>query len=732
MPTQMSMLAVGFIAPLFALAGLFAVAIPIIIHLLNRRRYKVQSWAAMHFLLAAMKKNRRKLRFEQWLLLAMRCAVVLLAGLALARPMGCDQSTLARLAGQSSALHVIIIDDSYSMNYRADRPGATTHLDQAKKIAHQAIDRMTSGNDAVILITASESAGAIIPKASYDLPAVTGAIDRIQPKYTGTDLPGALEIALQSSEETKEFTTHYLHIFSDSTVSAWKNGHEKQLETLGVKLKEKFRIEQYNFSLPSQSNAAIQDVFPNSNLVRTRFTNDFRAIARAFGASVNSIVQWQLGDEPLPGGMAINIDSQTPPITQSNIQLRTGGATVVSARITADDRLPIDNIRYRTIDVANEMKVLIVEGRRGSNPLDGSGAYLDLALAPPTIESQPGRPTDSYIKPERISDIELNTRVLSEYRAIMLTDISQVSPATADQIAGYVKDGGTIVWFMGDQVARENYNSVLLPRGLIPGPLTQRMTGQGYNFDFNPSANNHPLLQAFGNVDKSGLDTAAIYTYWQIQPKDDLHVEHVLDFKSTGQRDPAITMQSLGDGHIVFIATSADAEWTSFPAKPAYVALIHELVAGAVAGSDEWMNLQVGQSLELPPTFKTEAAPTIAEAGASQAIPLEYVSRDDNQWVYRSQPISKPGVYKLNIGSSTLPISVNLPADEADVRTLTDSAIKQALGNIEMEFHSAELPEQAVAVEDGRDFGWMLMFVVLLLLGSECYLAMRFGHYKRS
>src|SRR3954469_17893799 len=122
-----SILAVGFVTWGFVAAGLAAVSIPIVIHILNRRRFKTVTWAAMEFLLRAMRKNRRRLRFEQWILLATRCLVVVLAGLALARPMGCHQSTLASLAGQRSGLHIIVIDNSYSMAYEADRPDAKTH-----------------------------------------------------------------------------------------------------------------------------------------------------------------------------------------------------------------------------------------------------------------------------------------------------------------------------------------------------------------------------------------------------------------------------------------------------------------------------------------------------------------------------------------------------------------------------------------------------------------------------
>src|SRR5438874_10723896 len=150
-----AILGFGFVTPAFFAAGLLLASIPIIIHILNRRRYKTVSWAAMEFLLRALKKNRRRLKFEQWILLATRCLVLLLVATALARPIGCRDSTLASLAGQRSGLHVFVIDNSYSMAYEADRPEARTHLDQAKRLVKGLLSRLQPGGESVVIITAA-------------------------------------------------------------------------------------------------------------------------------------------------------------------------------------------------------------------------------------------------------------------------------------------------------------------------------------------------------------------------------------------------------------------------------------------------------------------------------------------------------------------------------------------------------------------------------------------------
>ncbi len=79
-----------FVTPWLFAAGAASVSIPIVIHLLNRRRFRIQAWAAMEFLLAAHRRNVRKLKLQRWLLLLLRCLALLLlaAGIAQFLPPG--------------------------------------------------------------------------------------------------------------------------------------------------------------------------------------------------------------------------------------------------------------------------------------------------------------------------------------------------------------------------------------------------------------------------------------------------------------------------------------------------------------------------------------------------------------------------------------------------------------------------------------------------------------------
>ncbi len=743
MPTVVFILASAFVNPGFLIAGILLAALPIVIHILNRRRFKTVNWAAMEFLLRALRRNRRRLRFEQWLLLAVRCCALLLLGLALACPMGCNDSSLANLAARRAGLHVFVIDNSYSMAYEADRPNAKTNLDQAKILAKGIIDRLSRGGESVQIITAARPAAALFPAPIYDLDAARSAIDRIDQSFGGTDLVGALQIARQVGQSENNQPARTLHLLTDGTRSAWEPANAAALPELGRNLLKEYHLIHYNVGLAHEWNQAIVDLHSSSNLVRRNFDNDFLADARSFGAGPDPLLQWKLDQQSLTGDAPIHLTAERSAQVRSLSQIRQGGLHVITANLSSDDRLPADNIRRRVIDVASDLKVLIVEGERGAGALSGSGAFLQLALAPPneTTDSTGDKSSASYLSPDLISDLELGNKVLSDYRAIILCDVGSIQPAVADQLQHFVESGGALLLFMGDAVTAENYNATLLPRHLLPGPLTKRVSAagdqHGFLFDFQPHGNLHPFLNVFRGADKPGLDTAQVFTYWQCEVSADAKSQRVLNYLPTGDAksqaanlpDPAITVQDVGNGRVLFFSTTANADWTSLPAKPAYVALMHELLAGTVNSGDAWMNLNVGDELQIPSTVRLTAAPTFKDSQQTP-IPLEQ-SAASTAATYHSRPLLRPGLYTLETGDRSIPIAVNVPPDAADVRPLDSSAIRKSLGDIDIDFQPDQLPPLSASADIGKDFGWSFMLIVLGLVVAECFLAMQFGHYRR-
>jgi hypothetical protein len=733
-------IALAFLAPAFAIAGLALASIPILIHLLNRRRYKVVDWAAMDFLLRAMRKNRRRVRFEQWLLLATRCLVLALLGLALSRPLGCDASSAAAFGGRTG-LHVFVIDNGFSMAYHPPgRAGGRSHLEQAKVLADAVIDRLSSGGESVAVITAGRPA--VGGRPTYDLQQARGIVDRIPQTYAASDMTAALRQAADLARTDDRQPNKFLYVLTDATAAAWQGGATGALRQVGPDLAKVFRaITVSNLSRGAQWNQAVTDVRPSTSLVTTNaaFAADFDADLRGFGTPHGTTVQWKVDGQLLPGGGPVTpaaaVTTAHEPRSQIAAALRAGGPHVVTAALVGGgDPLPADDGFARVVNVVAGLKALIVEGQHGVGAEGGSGLNLQVALAG---VGQGGR-SDGFVVPDPISDLELGNRVLGDYRAVILCSVAQVTPGQADQLATFVNGGGTLMVWLGDNVSAENYNAVLLPRHLIPGPLIKRVVapdgGAGFNFDFNYNGVLHPLLRAFANQPNTGLENATAFGYWQCDAPVDPQTR-VLNWKNSGtpgKPDPAITEQRVGHGRVVFVTTSAAEPWNSFVRNAIYTELVNELLDGSVNAGDGWMNLSAGDRLEVPASVKLTATPTLTDP-AGTAIPLEATNATDGSAAYRSPPLAVPGVYSLTTGSAPLPVAVNVPPDASDVRTVDDAAVRAALGGADVTFGDDQVPVAGSTAANAAtlDQGWNVMTLVLLLVAGEAFLAMRFGHYRK-
>ncbi len=739
-------LAFGLVSPLFFWAGGALVGVPILIHILNRRRFRVVSWAAMEFLLRAMRKNRRRLRFEQMLLLSTRCLLLLLLGLALARPLGCEQSSIADFAGRRTGLHVFVIDNSYSMAYEMDRQGAKTQLDQAKIIGKALIDRLASGGESVAIVTSGRPASAVIATPTYDLKAAMAAVDRIEQSYAGTDEAGALALARDIGRTDASQSNKTLYLIDDSTRIGWETNADAIAQTAKA-LADVYQtgITHYNLGKPSEWNQAIVTLKPTASLITNWFPVDFVADVRSYGPSATDPrLTWKVDDDVLPpAARSVRATQDAMPITITPNAL-TGGIHVISASLASDNRLAVDDRRYRVVDVVSQLKVLIVEGERGIGGMGSSGAFLDTALNPPAIggdSTGAGRKATSYVSTERISDLEFPNKVLADYRCICLCGVGNIQESEAVQLEKFVQQGGTLMVFMGDPVTAENYNATMLKHHLLPGPLTKRISLAGdqppRRFAFNPTGLLHPVLADFRDQENTGMELAQIYTYWQVGLLADSKAERVLDFLPPDDAkesavDPAITLHTLGNGRVLFYATSADpnSEWTTFMAHQAYPALMHMLLLGTVSSGDSWMNLSTEEALIVPPYVRLTTAPTLKDA-AQVEIPLAQMTNRDGQSVYESNPLAKPGIYSLSTGEENFKIAVNVPSDEADIRTIDDAAVKKALGDINVRMEGDSVPAPAATASEGKDLGWSVMTLVLMLLAAECFMAMRFGHQWR-
>src|SRR5262249_34305348 len=169
------------------LGWLAAAAAPLLIHLWSRHRFREAPWAAMQFLLAAMRKNARRLQLQQWLLLAVRTLIILLVVLAVAEPYG-ERLLAGSSAGPSHK--IIVIDGSYSMAYRGN---GNTNSEHGKQLAGNMVRRRNRG-DAFPVILKSKTPSIVIGAQTFNHPAEATQIESLVHPQAGANLPETIAL----------------------------------------------------------------------------------------------------------------------------------------------------------------------------------------------------------------------------------------------------------------------------------------------------------------------------------------------------------------------------------------------------------------------------------------------------------------------------------------------------------------------------------------------------------
>lgn len=168
------------------LLGLLGIALPILAHLLSKKRYDVVAWGAMQFLELG-RNARRKIRLEQFLLLLLRMLLIALVALALARPWA-QGGFLSSLVSTQSRDVVFVIDGSYSMGWEGR--SITPHA-AATQWSHRFLEDLRPG-DTVALIDARDEVRPVIESPTRDFSMLRDQLNELPSPGGSTNLAEAI------------------------------------------------------------------------------------------------------------------------------------------------------------------------------------------------------------------------------------------------------------------------------------------------------------------------------------------------------------------------------------------------------------------------------------------------------------------------------------------------------------------------------------------------------------
>jgi hypothetical protein len=728
----------------FLLAGLTAIAVPIAIHLLTRTPPRPVKWAAMRFLKVAVERHQRRLRFEDLLLMLLRCLIVALIAIALARPVLRSAGWIGDVVGAPHEAY-LLLDDSMSM---AQTDGAATRFDLARTASKRIVESLPVGSR-VALWRGSNAAISVITEPTGDLGAVRAAIDKLQATDRATDLHAVLSRLVEVVPPERKSEVFVLTDGQraglrklDSIVELLDAHKDK----LGVTFVVVDRPEPANLALTGLRAAdGIAIIDRPTRLVATvlnagqSVATDVRVLLRAYppGAAMPG------GDDP--GGVVDqqSIDRLQPGESKSVslvARLRQPGPHVVEARLAQSDRLPNDDRRSITLSAVPKVRVLIVDGDLSGRGVDADSFFLQRVLVPMTSSADAQR---HFVQTRVISPTRFDLTGLDDTDVVVMTDVPDLSDAGATQLRQFVDRGGGLVVFTGERTRVPFYNDTLatkldlLPATLAPAQGDASDEKQALRIDTRFV--DHPIAQIWGDSSGGALDAAKVRRRTPLTARSGARV--VLRYTDG---TPAVLDAFKGRGYVCLVSTTADTSWTDLPVRAGvFVPLVYRTLGQALLRQNDQPGAVAGARIDVP--LPDDVAPQTPLQITGPGLSL-------------TPPQSDPDVVAETIGGRRMASWLRPEhAGVFDVTTLSDGAKPLARFTIEPDRAESDLTSMTDAERDrlanvarvvkydaagtaftgslrsdraGLELAPPLLALLLLLIVTELVLAQRFGRSK--
>jgi hypothetical protein len=730
----MTLVALSFGAPGFVWAGLGLATAPLILHLLFRQRYRVMDWAAMKWLLEALKKNYRRVRLEQWLLLAVRMLVIFLTALAMAQP-ALEAARAVFFADRAVTHNVIVFDNSASMHYVS---AAQSWYDRAKGFAQAILDDSKTGDLASVVVMGTPSSVLVGDPSPY-LDAVGAEIEGLRPQHAVAQLEPALNHVLEILKQSRA-TRRRVWFVTDLQRTTWVGGSSADSAEIGRKLRaiaESARCAVLDPSGPDSPNQAVLQLEQVEPIAVVGRPTVLRATLANFAAEPRDDFAVELlVDGQIEGSQRVSLPPHEQRVVHFAVAFTSPGFHALEVRLP-DDPLRLDNRRWLEVAARQSLAVLVIDGQPTGEPFRSETDYLRVALSPSADESQP-----SLIRCEARQESELLEIQFDDWDLVVVCNVAQPTPTEANLLRNYVRRGGGVLFYLGSQTNLSAFNLALFQegKGLLPAALTGFVgqsqtapTGTESFFSFDPRNYAHPIVAAFKNAEQAGLLTTKVFRFVKAELPPDSAAEIALAYQ-TG--DPAVIVSPHGAGRVGLVTTSADLDWNTWAVSPSYVPVIHELARYLVSGRLRTPPTLAGETITLP-VWKATAAVTasVTPPGSDRnATPVRLLEQDGAACLSYSET-DLSGIYEAHIGApidEKRYLAVNTWPEESDLSKLTADDLRELYPGADLVVldHYESAPATAyVNQESAGELHRPILHLVLMLLLAELFLAWKFAHH---
>lgn len=687
------------------------VAVPILIWLLNRFRYRTVDWAAMEFLLRAMRKNRRRVQLENLLLLLLRCLVVLLFVLALARPRA--PTSPAGLAadeeGRARRNVIIVMDSSWSMGYQQ---GVETVFERAQIVAIDILRSLRAG-DRVVLVSASDGANPIhasprtldeqghvtlvhdldeirLTSRTGDISAVLRQLPALCRRFDPSEADGS-NAAIQQPKT--------IYLITDAQRRAWLDDDSAlrdpamagmlsdleaanaELVVVDVSAADRANVGIVGIGIPE---SVVAEFVPVRFEVRVRNWSNKPVDGLQLEYYVDDIPE--VGNEPSPRlTSSVHLEPNEERVFANFIHAFEGlGLHRVQVRLISDS-LPADNTRSLVLDVRESVNVLLLDGQPSSFAWESETDFLRQSLAPQLEDDfDEGALFQATVR----NDHELPELALEDYDIVVLANLATPAMEEVTRLERYVRDGGSLVIYLGDNVEPVDYNARLWRggEGLLPVELGEPaglgrsvlspgdrdrpvwiMTLDGpsqgplavmHDEELRPLLREADFFRFFtchttGETPEDSGPQPLVRARFVRRPADEIPgtVTSVAE-PELGIGHPAIIERVFGRGRVILNTSTADAQWNSLCLRFAGPIMVPSLMSWLAQDQSEQRNLPVGHQFEasIPPEMFVPRVEIRLPSGDEVDEPLSRLD-EGRRFQLEFDDTEQPGIYVLTFNT---------------------------------------------------------------------------------
>ncbi|HYZ89072.1 MAG TPA: BatA domain-containing protein [Myxococcales bacterium] len=707
--------------------GLCALALPILVHLFNRRRPRPLAFGAIEFVLRSQQRRVRRLRLRQILLLGLRCLLIAGVALALARPSIEPRGSQAAVSRGPQAT-ALVIDASLSMRYRR---GSQTLFGRARNEALAALERLGPDEPATVSICAGNPPAPLPP--TFDRVAMRRIIENARPTYVGSDLTACMASAARGLGESPvpgkrivaftDLAAHSIRLDAPPPLVPPPPGAPPGTQ-------------------PVRPNVVVVDAaqgndLPNVAVVATAVqpapslgARGYEVIATIANYSSSSVVglpvALRIGQQTLAKGFVDVPPRGTAKKTLAAVLPAGTVAGRVEIARAEEEGLDEDDTQDFVVEVPRDVKVLVIDGSPSALRTRDEAFFVEAALAPAR--------TGGRIAPTVLDAEAAVNAPLEGYDVILLLDVIAPPKAFAEKLRSLVAHRGVGVFIsLGDHVDPDAYNEAF--GNLLPRPLhlvkTAAETGAEQRKGDEKSDQaarfgvvewTHPLFRVFTAADREGLLGARTFRYALLKPDPSGASRAILSYDDGA---PALVEGQLGLGRVLLYTSTVSHAWTDWPVRVSFLPVLQQSVSWLAGALEEKAPppSQVGNDRALIAPPGTRIAAVYGPDGV--AVPLRREKAPAQAQDAASAQVLQPGLYRVQVQPATgavrdepsLGFVARLDPKESDLRRVDESELKAQLGGA----GSAQVASTAQAAEGARGtplWGTLFLLGVLALLGE--------------